>query len=51
MVFFYKHIQIPNVAEENIMTLVEEKKTDKLSSPGYNSYHGQLEGWKQITSK
>jgi hypothetical protein len=27
------------------------KLTDKLSSPGYNSYHGQLEGWKQINSK
>ena len=32
MVFFYKNIQIPNVAEENIMILVEEKNNNLIQS-------------------
>jgi hypothetical protein len=30
MFFFYKNILIPNVAEKNILILVEEKKINNL---------------------
>jgi hypothetical protein len=43
MVFFYKNILIPNVAEKNILILVEEKKNLIQSF-----CHVNVKFWKKI---